>query len=457
MADAYDADRVPGEGFATMALHYGQPLDKDYRARAAPIYASSSFVFEDTDHGADLFGLRKLGPIYTRLTNPTNHMLEHRIAKLEGSPQPLGMAHPCGLATSSGQAAQLQALLTICQAGDTIIAAGELYGGTYAQFKHTLPALGLKINFVDVSNLDEIAAAIDGDDNVKVFYCETTSNPSYTVPDFDAISKICKERDTVFMVDNTFGMCGYTCRPIKFGANVVVQSCTKWIGGHGNTIGGVIVDGCNFNWGAKLKDGKPKYPRISTPCAAYHGLNFWETFGPDGPFKVNMSFIFHARVIALRDMGACQNPFGSFLLMQGLETLPLRGKAHSENANAVAKWLSENKDVEWVSHPSLADHPSHGLAEKYFRKGTYGAVLCFGPKGGFEAAKKFINSVKLASHLANVGDAKTLVIHPASTTHQQLAPEEQVQAGIKPDMIRLSVGIEDVADIIADLKQALEA
>eukprot|EP00035_Acanthoeca_spectabilis_P034862 m.31228 g.31228 ORF g.31228 m.31228 type:complete len:455 (+) comp6914_c0_seq1:4171-5535(+) len=454
MAD-YDADRPDGERFATLALHYGQPLDKECRARAPPIYASSSFVFEDSDHGAALFALQKLGPIYTRIGNPTTHMLEHRIAKLEGSPCPLGDAHPCGLATSSGQAAQLQALLTICQAGDTIVSAGELYGGTYAQLKHTIPALGIKVKFVNVNDLAAISAAIDED--TKVFYCETTSNPSYSIPDFEAIAKICAEKKVAFVVDNTFGMCGFTCRPIKYGANVVVESCTKWIGGHGTTIGGVIVDGCNFDWGAKKADGSPKFPRLSTPSAAYHGMNFWETFGPDGPFKVNMAFIFHARVIALRDMGACQNPFGSFMLLQGLETLALRGRQHSENANAVAKFLNEHEKVSWVLHPSLPEHPSHAQAKKYFRADTYGAVLCFGVKGGFEAGKKFTDALKVASNLANVGDAKTLVIHPASTTHQQLGAEEQIEAGIKPDMIRLSVGIEDLADIIGDLKQALDA
>ena len=289
----------------------------------------------------------------------------------------------------------------------------------------------------------------------QAVYYETIGNPSFNVPDFEGISAICKENNVPFFVDNTFGMCGYTCRPIKFGVNVVTCSCTKWIGGHGTTIGGAIIDGNNFDWGVKGKDGKPKFPLLAEPCAAYHGLNFQAVFGPDGPFKCKMAFIFRARVVALRDMGGCPNPFGSWCLLQGLETLALRCKAHCENANKLAAWLKASDKVSWVSHPSLEDHPSHASAKKYFREGCFGAVLCFGVKGGTDAAGKFIDSVKLASHLANVGDAKTLVICPAVTTHQQLSAEEQAAAGVKPDMVRCSVGYENIEDIIADFDQAL--
>jgi len=450
----YDDDRADGEGFETTMLHYGQTLDTDNRARAVPIFASTSFAFKDADHGAQLFALQQLGPIYSRLMNPTNHVFEHRVAKLEGAPCPLGMAHPSSLATSSGQSAQMQALLTILENGDNFVTAAELYGGTYTQFKYTFASMGIEARFIDGSKVEDIEKNID--ENTKCVYYETLSNPSYTVADFDAIVAICKKHDLPFVVDNTFGMGGYTCRPIKFGANIVVESATKWIGGHGTTIGGVITDASNFNWGVKKADGSPKFPKLSAPCPGYHGLNFWDTFGPDGPFKANMAFIFHCRVNALRDMGGCQNPFGSFMLLQGLETLSLRGKAHSENTNALAAYLENHPLVEWVKHASLPSHPSHANAKKYFRDGCYGAVLSFGPKGGFEGAKKFINSVRLASHLANVGDAKTLVIQPASTTHQQLSPDEQTAAGVKADMIRVSVGIETLADIIADFDQALK-
>lgn len=457
MAD-YDSDRPEGTAsFATLQLHHGQTLDSDNRARAPPIYASTSFAFKDADHGGKLFALQELGPIYTRIMNPTNHVLEFRISKLEGAPCGLDGAHPNALATASGMAAQMQALLTFMRAGDSFIASNELYGGTFAQFKHTFKDLGITCHFVDVSKPDEIRTLAKSDPTIKAIYVETLSNPSYTVPDFEAIAAIAKEVQVPFVVDNTFGMCGYTCRPFKFGANIVTSSCTKWIGGHGNTIGGIIVDGSNFDWSVKGADGLSKFPLLADPCPAYHGLNFHAVFGPDGPFKVNMGFIFRARVVALRDMGGCPNPFGSFQLLMGLETLSLRGKAHSENANSLAAWLQARDDVEWVTHASLPAHPSHELAKKYFREGTFGAVLCFGIKGGHEAAVKFINAVKLASHLANVGDAKTLVIHPASTTHQQLSAEEQADCGVKPDMIRVSVGIEGFDDIKSDFAQALEA
>lgn len=429
--------------------------DSDNRARAPPIYLSTSFAFKDADHGAKLFALQELGHIYTRLNNPTNHVLEYRIAKLEGSKCDLDGVHPSAVATSSGQSAQLQAMLTFCKAGDNFIASSNLYGGTYSQFAHTFPDLGIKVKFFDCTKPEEIEQLMD--ENTKAVYMETIANPSYNVPDFEAISAVCKKNQLVFVVDNTFGMCGYTCRPIKFGADIVTASCTKWIGGHGTTIGGIIVDANTFDWSAKKKDGTSKFPMINDPCPAYHGLNFNAVFGPTGPFGCNMAFIFRCRVIALRDMGGCQNPFGSFQLLMGLETLSLRCKQHCINSNALAAWLDSHEDVEWVSHTSLSSHASHDRAVKYFRTGCFGAVLSFGLKGDKDMGARFINSVKLATHLANVGDAKTLVIHPASTTHQQLTAEEQLNAGVKPSMVRVSVGIEDIADIKADFAHAIKA
>ena len=454
-AAEYDNDRV-GHGFSTISLHHGHDVEADgNRARAVPIHASTSFVFKNSAHGAKLFGLQELGHIYTRLNNPTNHVLEYRIAKLEGSACSLDTAHPSAVVTSSGMAAQTHALLTFVQAGNNILAASNLYGGTYAAFKHTFPLMGITVKFFDPTKPEEIKNLID--DNTKAVYVETIGNPSFVVPDFEAISSICRQNQLPLVVDNTFGMCGYTCRPIKFGADIITSSCTKWIGGHGTTVGGVIVDAERFDWSVKNADGTSKFPLLNEPCEAYHGLNFNAVFGPEGPFKCNLAFIFRARVIALRDLGGCANPFGSFLLLQGLETLPLRGAAHSKNANELAQWLQNHELVEWVSHPSLESHPSHETAKKYFRAGTYGAVLSFGVKGGITAAGKFIDNVKLASHLANVGDAKTLVIHPAGTTHQQLSDEDQASAGVKKDMIRVSVGYEDFVDITADFDQALKA
>jgi O-acetylhomoserine (thiol)-lyase len=374
---SYDEDRPETDmGFSTMMLHHGQSLDLEHRARAQPIYMSTSFAFEDSDHAAKLFALQELGPIYSRLMNPTNHVLEYRIAKLEGSRCDLDGDHPSALVSSSGMAAQLQAILTICQIGDNFIASSNLYGGTYTQFAHALPAMGITVKFFDCTKPEEIEALIDV--NTKAVYLETIANPSYSVPDFDVVSAICKQNKLPFIVDNTFGMCGYTCRPIKHGADILVESCTKWIGGHGTTIGGVIVDANTFDWSAKhMVDGKEvnKFPLIADDCAAYHGLNFQNVFGPTGPFKCNMAFIFRARVVALRDLGGCQNPLGAFQLLIGLETLSLRGKAHSDNANELAAWLEAHDDVEWVSHCSLPSHPSHECAKKYFRKGTYGTTL----------------------------------------------------------------------------------
>jgi len=451
--DDYDKDRE--QTFETQMLHHGQTLDSDHRARAPPIYATTSFGFKNAEHGGKLFALQELGPIYTRIMNPTHHVLEYRIAKLEGAVTGLDGAHPNALATSSGMSAQMQALLTFIQAGENFVASSELYGGTFAQFKHTFKLMGIEVRFFD-STKPETAEPLF-DENTKAIYCETIANPSYNVPDFEGLAALANEKKVPLVVDNTFGMCGYTCRPFKFGAHIITASCTKWIGGHGNTIGGIIVDGSTFDWSVKKADGTSKFPLIADDCAAYHGLNFNGVFGPEGPFKVNMGFIFRARVISLRDMGGCQNPFGSFQLLMGLETLSLRGRAHSENANALAKWLSEHESVAWVTHLSLTDHPSHERAKKYFRKDTFGAVLGFGIKGAPELGAKFIDNVKLASHLANVGDAKTLVIHPGSTTHQQLTVDEQAAAGVKPDMIRVSVGYEGLEDIKADFDQAIKA
>lgn len=454
---------VGKEGFNTIMLHHGHKLDGENRARAPPIYQTTSFCFEDSQHGADLFALSKLGPIYTRIMNPTCHVLEYRIAALEGAPCTThgdfdnAKTLPSALATASGQAAQLQAILTFMKAGDNFIAASELYGGTFSQFKHTLKGLGIEVRFFDVSKPQQIRDLADA--NTKAVYCETLSNPSYQIPDFETIAQIAHDELKVpLMVDNTFGMCGYTCRPLRLGADIVVASCTKWIGGHGTTIGGVIIDGSSFDWRVKNADGSSKFPLLADPQESYHGGNFaaHPIFGCD---STNTLFALCARVKTLRDCGGCQSPFNAFMLIQGLETLSLRARATSENANALAEWLESNENVSWVSHTSLASHPSHEKAKRYFRKGCFGGVLSFGikAKNGKVAGEKFISSCKLASHLANVGDAKTLVIHPSSTTHQQLNADDQKKAGVKPEMIRVSVGYEDFEDIVQDFEKALES
>jgi len=448
-SQAYDADL--DAGFATIGLHEGHTPDKDTNARAPPIYATTSFTFNSAEHGANLFAAKEFGNIYTRIMNPTTDVFETRVAKLEGGIK--------AVATASGMSAQLLAITNFCQNGDHIIAASNLYGGTYNQFKVTLPYMGINVSFADANDtskfVDNVKALIKP--NTKAVYCEAIANPTYNTPDYEALVALCKENSIPLIVDNTFGMCGYTCRPIKWGANVVVESATKWIGGHGTTIGGVIVDGGNFDWGVKNADGSSKFPLIAEPCPAYHGLNFWDVFGPQGPFKVNMAFAIRVRFVNLRDMGAAQNPFGSFLLIQGLETLQLRAQRHCENANKLAAWLEAHDDVEWVNHGSLASHPAHKYHTKYHREGCFGGVLSFGLKGGHANGAKFIDNVKLASHLANVGDAKTLVIHPQSTTHQQLSADEMKDAGINPSMIRVSVGIENYEDIQADFEQAIKA
>ncbi|KAI8807088.1 O-acetylhomoserine/O-acetylserine sulfhydrylase [Cladochytrium replicatum] len=426
--------------FETLQLHAGAAPDKSTNARATPIYATTSFVFDDAAHGARLFGLQEFGNIYTRIMNPTTDVFEKRIAALEGGVQ--------AIATSSGQAAQFLALANIVSAGDNIVSTSFLYGGTYNQFKVALPRLGVSVRFVDGDRPEDFAALID--DKTKAVYIESIGNPKHNVPDFRAIADIAHRHGVPLIVDNTFGIGGYLVRPIEHGADIVVASATKWIGGHGTTIGGVIVDGGTFNW------ANGRFPEFTEPSPGYHGLKFWEVFGPDGPFKTNLAYGIRLRVEQLRDFGSSQNPFGSFLLLQGLETLSLRAQRHVDNALALAQWLQTRPEVAWVSYAGLPDHPSHKLAKQYLRHG-FGGVLTFGVKGGLEAGKAFIDNVKLASHLANVGDVRTLVIHSASTTHQQLTEEEQVASGVTKDLVRVSVGIEHIDDIKEDFEKALVA
>ncbi len=428
---------MSGRRIDTLALHAGQESpDPATGARAVPIYQTTSYVFRDTNHAANLFGLREFGNIYTRIMNPTTDVFEKRIAALEGGTGALGV--------SSGQAATTMGLLAITRLGDEIVTANNLYGGTYQLFHHTFPKLGRTVKFVDSADPEAFKAAITG--RTRAVYAETIGNPKVDVPDFEAISGIAHAAGIPFVVDNTVGV--GLVKPLDYGADILTTSATKFIGGHGTTIGGVIVDGGKFNW------GNGKFPEFSEPDASYHGLNFWETFG-NFPDLGNIAFIIRARVLWLRDLGACLSPFNAFQLLQGLETLGLRQRKHSENALAVARFLQAHPLVSWVNYPGLTDHPSHALAVKYL-KGHYGALLGFGIKGGFEAGKRFIESVKLLSHLANIGDAKSLIIHPASTTHQQLTPEEQETTGVTADFLRLSVGIEDVEDIKEDIDQALK-
>ncbi|MBW4495200.1 MAG: O-acetylhomoserine aminocarboxypropyltransferase/cysteine synthase [Oscillatoria princeps RMCB-10] len=430
------ASEKPNYRFETLQVHAGQEPAPGTNARAVPIYQTTSYVFSDADHGARLFALQEFGNIYTRIMNPTTDVFERRIAALEG-----GVA---ALATSSGQAAQFLALSTICQAGENIVSTSFLYGGTYNQFKVAFPRLGINVKFVDGDDPENFRQAID--ENTKALYVETIGNPQFNIPDFATLAHIAHEHNIPLVVDNTFGCGGYLCRPIEHGADIVVESATKWIGGHGTSIGGVIVDSGRFDW------GNGKFPIFTEPSPGYHGLNFYEVFGPNSPFG-NIAFIIRARVEGLRDLGPCMSPFNAFLLLQGLETLSLRVERQAGNTLALANWLSEHPQVSWVNYPGLSNHPYHERANKYLRNG-FGCVLNFGIKGGREAGREFINRVKLASHLANVGDAKTLVIHPNSTTHQQLTDEEQLSAGVTPDLIRVSVGIEHIDDIKADFQQA---
>ena len=425
--------------FDTLQLHAGQEPDPTTGSRAVPIYQTTSYEFDNTEHAADLFGLKEMGNIYTRIMNPTNDVFEKRVAALEGG--------AAAVATSSGQSAQFMTITTLAQAGDNIVSTPFLYGGTFNQFNHTLPRLGIDVTFVEEDTPESYEAAID--ENTKAIYVESIGNPRGNVPDFEALSKIAQKHGIPLIVDNTFGAGGAICRPIEHGANIVVESATKWIGGHGTSIGGVIVDAGNFNW------GNGNFPIFTEPSPSYHGLNFWETFGPDSPFG-NIAFAIRARVETLRDLGSSQSPFNSFLLLQGLETLSLRAERHCENTLALAQWLQDQDAVDWISYTGLEDHPYHERAQKYLQPSKFGAVFTFGIKGGFDSARTFIENVELSSHLANVGDAKTLVIHPASTTHQQLSEKEQAASGVKQDLIRVSVGLEHIDDIIEDFEHAFE-
>lgn len=426
--------------FDTLQLHAGQQIDPTTKARAVPIYQTTSYGFDNAAHAADLFGLRQFGNIYTRIMNPTTDVFEQRIAALEG-----GVA---AIATSSGQAAQFIALSNILQAGDNFISTSYLYGGTYNQFKVAFKRLGIEARFVDGDDANNFAKHIDK--NTKAIYLETIGNPRLNIPDFEKFAELAKEYDLPLIVDNTFGAGGYLFRPLEHGAHIVVESATKWIGGHGTTIGGVVVDGGNYNW------GNGKFPQFTEPSEGYHGLKFWDVFGEGNPLGLpNIAFAIRARVEGLRDFGPSLSPFNSFLLLQGLETLSLRVQRHVDNALALATWLQNHPLVEFVDYPGLESSPYHKLARKYLRNG-FGGILNFGIKGGKEKASQLIDSLKLASHLANVGDAKTLVIHPASTTHEQLSAEEQVIAGVLPNQVRISTGIEHISDIIADFEQAIE-
>jgi O-acetylhomoserine (thiol)-lyase len=425
--------------FETLQVHAGQEPAPGTRARAVPIYQTTSYTFDNADHGARLFALEEFGNIYTRIMNPTTDVFEKRIAALEG-----GVA---AIATSSGQAAQFLALSTIAQAGDEIVSTSYLYGGTYNQFKVAFPRLGINVKFVEGDRVDGFKRAIGP--KTKALYVETIGNPRFNIPDFESLARVAEAAGVPLVVDNTFGAAGYLARPIDYGANIVVASATKWIGGHGTSIGGVIVDAGNFDW------GNGRFPAFTEPAPGYHGLKFWEIFGPKGPFG-NIAFAVRARVEGLRDFGPSLSPFNAFLLLQGLETLSLRVQRHVDNALELANWLSRHPDVAWVDYPGLPNHPYHQAAKRYLRHG-FGGVLTFGVRGGYQAAKKFIDNVRLASHLANVGDAKTLVIHPASTTHQQLSAEEQAASGVTPDLVRVSVGIEHIDDIKEDFEHALRA
>jgi O-acetylhomoserine (thiol)-lyase len=423
-------------GPSTLAVHAGQESpDPATGSRAVPIYQTASYVFKSTEHAANLFALKELGNIYTRMMNPTSDVFEKRIAALEG-----GVA---ALAVASGQAAISLALLAITQLGDEIVSANNLYGGTYELFHYTFPKLGRKVIFVDSTKPEEFEKAITP--KTRAIYAETIGNPKLDVPDFEKIARIAHDEGLPFVVDNTVGI--GIVRPIEYGADIIVDSATKFINGHGNSIGGIIVDSGKFDWSSG------KFPEFTEPDPTYHGLKYWDTFG-NFPDMGNVAFIFKVRVQLLRDLGPTLSPFNSFLFLQGVETLALRQERHSENALKVARFLKNHPAVAWVNYPGLEEHPSHALAEKYL-KGKYNAILGFGIKGGLPAAKKFIESLQLLSHLANIGDCKSLVIHPASTTHQQLTPAEQEATGVTADFIRVSVGIEDFEDIIADLDQAL--
>lgn len=425
--------------FETLQIHAGQQVDNDTLSRAVPLYQTSSYVFKSAEHGANLFALKEFGNIYTRLMNPTTDVFEKRIAALEG-----GVA---ALAVASGHAAQFIALNNFLTVGDNFVSSPYLYGGSYNQFKVTFKNLGVNVRFAKSNEPADFEALID--EKTKAIYVETIGNPTFNVPDFDALAKLAQKHQIPFIVDNTFGAGGYLFRPIEHGANIVVESATKWIGGHGTSIGGVIVDAGNFNW------GNGKFPQFTEPSEGYHGLKFWDVFGTDGPFG-NIAFIIRARVEGLRDLGPAISPFNSFLFIQGIETLSLRVERHVENTLKLAKWLEKHPKVEKVNYPGLETHESHKNALKYLKKG-FGGVLSFNVKGEKENATKLIDNLKLVSHLANVGDAKTLIIQPSATTHQQLSDTEQIAAGVYPTLLRVSVGIEHIDDIIEDFENALRS
>ncbi len=423
--------------FETLQVHAGQEVDQTTNSRAVPIYQTSSYTFNNAQHGADLFGLRAFGNIYTRLMNPTNDVFEKRMAALEG-----GVA---GLATASGHSAQFIALNTFIEMGDNVVSSSHLYGGTFNQFKNQFKRLGVTVKFTDNDEAESFEKLID--DNTKAIYIETIGNPDLNVADFDAIAALAQKHEIPLVVDNTFAGGGYLFRPIEHGANIVVESATKWIGGHGTSLGGIIVDGGNFNW------GNGKFKAFTEPNDSYHGLVFWDTFGAGSPFG-NIAFNMKARVEGLRDWGPALSPFNAFLLLQGLETLSLRMERHVQNTQALAEWLEQHPKVEYVNYPGLKSNKYYANAQKYLKKGA-GGVLTFKVKGGAENGDKIINNMELVSHVANVGDAKTLIIHPATTTHEQLSEEEQKRAGVEKGLLRVSVGIENIEDIIADFEQAL--
>ncbi|HSF52707.1 MAG TPA: O-acetylhomoserine aminocarboxypropyltransferase/cysteine synthase [Algoriphagus sp.] len=426
--------------FETLQLHAGQTPDTATNSRAVPIYQTTSYVFNSAEHGANLFGLKEFGNIYTRIMNPTTDVFEKRIAALEG-----GVA---AVATSSGQAAQFLALNNIMEAGDNFVSTTFLYGGTYNQFKVAFKRLGIEARFAKGDSPEAFEKLIDS--KTKAIYLETIGNPEFNIPDFDAIAALAKKHDIPLVVDNTFGAGGYLFQPIAHGANIVVSSATKWIGGHGTSIGGIIVDAGNYNW------GNGKYPQFSEPSEGYHGLNFWQIFGDNNPLGLpNIAFAIRTRVEGLRDFGPAISPFNSFLLLQGIETLSLRVQRTVDNALEIAKWLEAHPQVSKVNYPGLASSPYHALGKKYLRNG-FGGVLSFEIKGSKEQTSAFINNLELISHLANVGDAKTLIIQPSATTHQQLSDEEQIAAGVTPTLLRISLGIEHIDDIKADLQQAFE-
>ncbi|KAI9703062.1 MAG: Homocysteine synthase [Bogoriella megaspora] len=421
--------------FETLQLHAGQEPDKATNARAVPIYATTSYTFNDSAHGARLFGLKEFGNIYSRIMNPTVDVFEKRIAALEG-----GVA---AIATASGQAAQFMTIAALAHSGDNVVSTSNLYGGTYNQFKVAFPRLGISTKFVTGDKPEDFDAAID--DKTKAVYVESIGNPRYNVPDLERIAEVAHKKGVPVVVDNTFGAGGYFIRPISHGADIVVHSATKWIGGHGTTIGGIIVDSGNFDWGANAA----RFPQMNDPSEGYHGLKFWDTFG-------KITFAIRVRVEILRDYGACLNPFAAQQLLLGIETLSLRAERHAENALKLAKWLEGNKNVVWVSYPGLESHRSHQLAKKYLPRG-FGGVLSFGVKGGAEAGSQVVDNFKLVSNLANVGDSKTLAIHPWTTTHEQLSEEERASSGVTDDLIRISVGTEHIDDIIADFEQSFAA